>query len=79
MQSTCHDAESQFRDRARRSCEAQGIQSGGAVPVLQKVGCGEVRGRFALRACVLDYRTTRRDIEILFDDLRRVATEVGRV
>src|SRR5216110_1419624 len=29
--------------------------------------------RFALRGCVLNYRTTLRDIEILLDDLRRVA------
>jgi glutamate/tyrosine decarboxylase-like PLP-dependent enzyme len=30
-------------------------------------------GRFALRGCVLNYRTTLRDIEILIEDLRRVA------
>src|SRR5256884_3172337 len=30
-------------------------------------------GRFALRACVLNYRTTFRAMEILLDDLRRVA------
>jgi glutamate/tyrosine decarboxylase-like PLP-dependent enzyme len=30
-------------------------------------------GRFALRGCVLNYRTTLRDMEILVDDLRRVA------
>jgi aromatic-L-amino-acid decarboxylase len=30
-------------------------------------------GRFALRGCVLNYRTTSRDMEILLDDLRRVA------
>jgi glutamate/tyrosine decarboxylase-like PLP-dependent enzyme len=29
--------------------------------------------RFALRGCVLNYRTTLRDMEILLDDLRRVA------
>jgi glutamate/tyrosine decarboxylase-like PLP-dependent enzyme len=29
-------------------------------------------GRFALRGCVLNYRTTVRDMEILLDDLRRV-------
>jgi glutamate/tyrosine decarboxylase-like PLP-dependent enzyme len=32
-------------------------------------------GRFALRGCVLNYRTTLRDMEILLDDLRRVAGE----
>ncbi len=36
-------------------------------------------GRFALRGCVLNYRTTSRDMEILLDDLRRVARkEEGR-
>src|SRR5215470_4004055 len=30
-------------------------------------------GRFALRGCALNYRTTLRDMEILLDDLRRVA------
>jgi glutamate/tyrosine decarboxylase-like PLP-dependent enzyme len=30
-----------------------------------------VAGRFALRGCVLNYRTTLRDMEILLDDLRR--------
>jgi aromatic-L-amino-acid decarboxylase len=30
-------------------------------------------GRFALRGCVLNYRTTLRDMEILLDDLRGVA------
>jgi glutamate/tyrosine decarboxylase-like PLP-dependent enzyme len=30
-------------------------------------------GRFGLRGCVLNYRTTLRDMEILLDDLRRVA------
>jgi aromatic-L-amino-acid decarboxylase len=29
-------------------------------------------GRFALRGCVLNYRTTERDMDILLDDLRRV-------
>ena len=32
-----------------------------------------LRSRFALRGCVLNYRTTLRDMEILLDDLRRVA------
>src|SRR6266513_315985 len=36
-------------------------------------------GRFALRGCVFNYRTTSRDMEILLDDLRRVARkEEGR-
>jgi aromatic-L-amino-acid decarboxylase len=32
-----------------------------------------INGRFALRGCVLNYRTTLRDMEILLADLRRVA------
>jgi aromatic-L-amino-acid decarboxylase len=34
-------------------------------------------GRFALRGCVLNYRTTLRDIEILLYDLRRVAKSLA--
>jgi glutamate/tyrosine decarboxylase-like PLP-dependent enzyme len=33
-----------------------------------------INGRFSLRGCVINYRTTPRDMEILLDDLRRVAT-----
>jgi glutamate/tyrosine decarboxylase-like PLP-dependent enzyme len=33
-------------------------------------------GRFALRGCILNYRTTLQDTEILLDDLRRVATSL---
>jgi glutamate/tyrosine decarboxylase-like PLP-dependent enzyme len=36
-------------------------------------------GRFVLRGCVLNYRTTLRDIEILLDDLRRVAKSLPTV
>jgi aromatic-L-amino-acid decarboxylase len=35
-----------------------------------------LNGRFALRGCVLNYRTTLRDMEILLEDLRRVARSV---
>lgn len=35
-----------------------------------------INGRFALRGCVLNYRTTRRDMEILLDDVRRAAEQV---
>jgi aromatic-L-amino-acid decarboxylase len=37
-----------------------------------------IGGRFALRGCVLNYRTTFRDMEILLDDLRRVGTRRSR-
>jgi aromatic-L-amino-acid decarboxylase len=33
-------------------------------------------GRFSLRGCVMNFRTTIRDMEILLDDLRRVARSV---
>jgi glutamate/tyrosine decarboxylase-like PLP-dependent enzyme len=32
-----------------------------------------IRGKFALRGCVLNYRTTERDMEILLDDVRQAA------
>jgi aromatic-L-amino-acid/L-tryptophan decarboxylase len=35
-----------------------------------------LRGRFSLRGCVINYRTTLRDLEILLDDLRRLAPGV---
>jgi aromatic-L-amino-acid decarboxylase len=34
-------------------------------------------GRFALRGCILNYRTTLQDMEILLDDLRRVARSLA--
>lgn len=37
-----------------------------------------VRGRFALRGCVLNYRTTRHDMEMLLDDVRHAAATVWR-
>ena len=36
-----------------------------------------IHGRFALRGCVLNYRTTRRDMEILLDDVRQAAAVVA--
>ena len=36
-----------------------------------------LNGRFALRGCVLNYRTKLRDMEILIEDLRRVAETVS--
>ena len=35
-----------------------------------------LRGRFSLRGCVMNYRTTLRDMEILLEDLRRVAEAI---
>ncbi|HWM25694.1 MAG TPA: aminotransferase class I/II-fold pyridoxal phosphate-dependent enzyme [Chthoniobacterales bacterium] len=36
-----------------------------------------LRGRFSLRGCVMNYRTTLRDMEILLADLRRLAQKQG--
>jgi glutamate/tyrosine decarboxylase-like PLP-dependent enzyme len=49
------------------------LQRGGS----SYVSNAEVHGRFALRGCVLNYRTTRRDMEILLDDVRTAAREVA--
>jgi aromatic-L-amino-acid/L-tryptophan decarboxylase len=35
-----------------------------------------LRGRFGLRGCVMNYRTTPRDMEILLEDLRRLAETI---
>jgi glutamate/tyrosine decarboxylase-like PLP-dependent enzyme len=35
-----------------------------------------VRGKFALRGCVLNYRTTERDMEIALEDVRRAAKAI---
>ena len=34
------------------------------------------KGRFALRACIVNYRTTEQDVEILLEDVRRAAAVV---
>ena len=36
-----------------------------------------VHGAFALRGCVLNYRTTKRDMEILLEDVRNAVRAVG--
>ncbi len=36
-----------------------------------------VAGRFALRGCVLNYRTTRQDMQILLHDIRKAADHLG--
>ncbi|HJZ98146.1 MAG TPA: aminotransferase class V-fold PLP-dependent enzyme [Candidatus Solibacter sp.] len=36
-----------------------------------------IDGKFALRGCVLNYRTTRRDMEVLLEDLRHAASSVA--
>ena len=45
---------------------------------LQKAGSsylsnGRIRGKFALRGCVLNYRTTKEDMRVLLRDLREAA------
>jgi aromatic-L-amino-acid/L-tryptophan decarboxylase len=36
----------------------------------------KINGRFALRGCVMNYRTTLKDMEILLSDLRRIAASL---
>ena len=35
-----------------------------------------IDGPFALRGCILNYRTTERNIEILLEDLRRLSGQI---
>jgi glutamate/tyrosine decarboxylase-like PLP-dependent enzyme len=42
------------------------VQKGGS----SYISNARVRGKFALRGCVLNYRTTRRDMEVLLEDVR---------
>ncbi|HEY1341086.1 MAG TPA: aminotransferase class V-fold PLP-dependent enzyme [Bryobacteraceae bacterium] len=46
------------------------LQRGGS----SYVSNANIRGEFALRGCVLNYRTTERDMEILLGDVRRAAS-----
>jgi glutamate/tyrosine decarboxylase-like PLP-dependent enzyme len=51
------------------------IQRGGRVYLSNAT----IRGRFALRICITNFRTTRADIEFTLDVIRRVAAdEVNR-
>lgn len=50
------------------------------LPLLQHEGSSyvsnaRVGGRFALRGCVMNFRTTARDLEILLEDVRRAAAK----
>ncbi len=47
------------------------VQRGGEAYVSNAI----LRGRFALRASITNYRTTRRDIDLTLDIIRRAATE----
>jgi hypothetical protein len=37
----------------------------------------ELRGRFALRACIVNFRTEESDLDALFDAIRSVAQRQG--
>ena len=37
-----------------------------------------IGGRFALRACIVNYRTTPEDVEQLLATIRRVAARISR-
>jgi aromatic-L-amino-acid/L-tryptophan decarboxylase len=65
-------------ERQRLNIELDGINERLLI-ALQRDGSSylsnaKVHGRFALRGCVMNYRTTPRDMEILLDDLRRLAS-----
>lgn len=64
------DEEQEIDDLNQRIMHA--MQRGGG----SYVSNASIGGRFALRACVLNYRTTRRDMEILLEDVRRAAVQV---
>jgi aromatic-L-amino-acid/L-tryptophan decarboxylase len=52
----------------------QRVQRGGAAYISNAT----LRGRFALRASITNFRTTRRDIELTLDAVRRAASEVEK-
>ncbi|MFL6257192.1 MAG: pyridoxal phosphate-dependent decarboxylase family protein, partial [Pyrinomonadaceae bacterium] len=52
----------------------QRVQRGGQAYVSNAT----LRGRFALRASITNYRTTRRDIDLTLDSIRRAAREEGK-
>ena len=70
-------------DAARSQIEAQldetnerlllGLQRDGS----SYLSNARINGRFSLRGCVMNYRTTLQDMEILLSDLRRVAASVN--
>jgi glutamate/tyrosine decarboxylase-like PLP-dependent enzyme len=65
------DAEERLRSVNERVLVA--LQRGGG----SYLSNATVRGRFALRGCILNYRTTRDDMRALLDDVRRAAVEAG--
>jgi hypothetical protein len=50
----------------------QRVQRGGEAYISNAV----LRGRFALRASITNFRTTRRDIDLTLDVVRRAAREI---
>jgi glutamate/tyrosine decarboxylase-like PLP-dependent enzyme len=62
------DAEERELDRLNQQIML-GVQRGGG----SYLSNATVRGRFALRGCVLNYRTTRHDMEVMLRDVRRAA------
>src|ERR1044072_6928161 len=52
----------------------QRVQRGGEAYVSNAI----LRDRFALRASITNYRTTRRDIDLTLDVIRRAARELGK-
>jgi glutamate/tyrosine decarboxylase-like PLP-dependent enzyme len=67
------DAEEHELDRFNESLMVALQRSGSSY-----LSNASIQGRFALRGCVLNYLTTRQDMERLLEDVRRAADEVSR-
>lgn len=65
---TRNQAEERQIDRLNEQIMLQMQRDGGSY-----LSNATVHGRFGLRGCVLNYRTTREDMEIMLDDVRRTA------
>jgi glutamate/tyrosine decarboxylase-like PLP-dependent enzyme len=66
------------RERAEEINRALDVLNERVMSELQRDGDAylsnaRVSGRFALRGCIINYRTTERDMEILLGDVRRIA------
>jgi aromatic-L-amino-acid decarboxylase len=75
------ELEGTSRERAEEINLALDVMNERVMVELQREGDAylsnaRVQGRFALRGCVLNYRTTERDMEILLEDVRRAAKRI---
>jgi hypothetical protein len=71
----------QLRARIAEPLPIHGRDFADLLAALQRAGSSyvsntSINGRFALRGCVLNYRTTRGDMQTLLDDVRGAADTV---